>query len=65
MTVIFQVKDINELDEISFWLAKRKIVIHQVVPEKLNAEELLQRLRKLRIQLPSGYQFDRAEANER
>lgn len=65
MTVIIQVKDIHELDEIAQWLAHRNIVIQQVFPGKISAFELLARLRKFRVQLPADYRFNREEAHER
>lgn len=65
MTVIFQVENVRELEEISDWLAGRKIVIQKVVPRKIDANAFLKRLRLYQVNLPEGYKFNRDEANER
>lgn len=65
MTVIFQVESLGELEEISQWLAKRKIVVQQTPHEKMDAGAFLRRLRRYRIHLPANYRFNRDEANER
>lgn len=65
MTVIIQINDIHELDEVAQWLARRNIVIQQVVPGRISALELLARLRRFRVHLPIDYRFNREEANER
>lgn len=65
MTVIFQIESIGELDEISQWLAKRKIVIQQAPQQKIDAGDFLKHLRRYKIHLPANYRFNRDEANER
>jgi hypothetical protein len=65
MTVIFQVDSMSELDEISHWLSQKKIVIEKKSNQKINADELLKRLNRFKINLPSDYKFNREEANER
>ncbi len=65
MTVVFQIEAISELDEISQWLAERKIVIQKIAPQKISANAFLKRLRRYRITLPADYRFNREEANER
>jgi uncharacterized iron-regulated membrane protein len=65
MTVIFQVEAMSELDEISHWLAQRKIVVQKVTGRKIGADAFLKRLRRHRIHLPADYRFNRDEANER
>ncbi len=65
MTIIFQVDNLQELEEISQWLAKRKIVIQKVTGKKIDADAFLKRLRRYKITLPSDYRFNRDEANER
>lgn len=65
MTVIFQIEAISELDEISQWLAQRKIVIQKMETKKIGTEAFLKRLRSYKITLPADYHFNREEANER
>jgi hypothetical protein len=65
MTVIFQVENLGELEEISQWLAKREIVIQKAPLDKVDVEGFLKRLRRYRIHLPANYRFNRDEANER
>ena len=65
MTVIFQIESLGELEEISQWLAKRKIVIQKIVDHKVEADVFLKRLRRYKIKLPANYSFNRDEANER
>ena len=65
MTVIFQIETIAELDEISQWLAKRKIVVQKMANQKVEADVLMKRLRRYKIKLPTNYRFNRDEANER
>jgi hypothetical protein len=65
MTVIFQIETIAELDEISQWLAKRKIVVQKMANQKVEADVLMKRLRRYKIKLPANYHFNRDEANER
>ncbi|MBL7780617.1 MAG: hypothetical protein JNM22_05315 [Saprospiraceae bacterium] len=65
MTVIFQIEAMSELEEISAWLAQRKIVIQQVETGKIGPDAFLKRLRRYRINLPADYRFNRDEANER
>ena len=65
MTVVFQINDLCELDEISQWLAQRNIVIQQNPPNKIGADAFLARIRRYRIDLPTDYRFNRDEANER
>lgn len=65
MTVIFQIESMGELDEISQWLAKRKIVIQKMTDRKIEADVFLKHLRRFKIKLPADYRFNRDEANER
>lgn len=65
MTVIFEIEAMSELEEISQWLAERKIVIQQVTSQKIGAEAFLKRLRRYKVNLPADYRFNRDEANER
>lgn len=65
MTVIFEIEAMSELEEISQWLAERKIVIQQVTSPKIGAEAFLKRLRRYKVNLPADYRFNRDEANER
>lgn len=65
MTVIFEIEAMSELEEISQWLAERKIVVQQVTSKKIGAEAFLKRLRRYKINLPADYRFNRDEANER
>lgn len=65
MTVIFQIESLGELEEISQWLAKRKIVIHQTPHDRVDAKGFLKRLQRYKIHLPANYRFNRDEANER
>jgi len=65
MRVVFEVDNINELEEISGWLSQKKIVIQQIVTEKISADVLFKRLRSIKIELPADYRFNRDEANER
>jgi hypothetical protein len=65
MTVIFQVETISELDEISQWLSQRKIVIEKISNRKIEVDAFLKRLNSYKIKLPTDYQFNREEANER
>ncbi|MFN0174475.1 MAG: hypothetical protein ACKVU0_07515 [Saprospiraceae bacterium] len=65
MTVIFEIEAMSELEEISQWLAERKIVIQNVASRKIGAEAFLKRLRRYKVNLPADYRFNRDEANER
>ncbi len=65
MTVIFEIEAMSELEEISQWLAERKIVIQNVASKKIGAETFLKRLRRYKVNLPADYRFNRDEANER
>ncbi|MEI6410990.1 MAG: hypothetical protein WCR52_16505 [Bacteroidota bacterium] len=65
MTVIFQIKALSELEEISQWLAQRNIVIQNISTPKIGVEDLLKRLRNYQVDLPDVYRFNRDEANER
>ena len=65
MTVIFQIEAMSELEEISAWLAQRKIVIQQVETGKIGPDAFLKRLSRYRINLPVDYRFNRDEAHER
>ncbi len=65
MRVVFQIEKMSELEEISQWLAQRKIVIQKMVNSKISADALLLRLRRYRVTLPADYRFNRDEANER
>lgn len=65
MTVIFQIEAMSELEEISAWLAQRKIVIQKVESGKIGSDAFLKRLRRYKINLPVDYRFKRDEANER
>jgi len=65
MQVVFQIEKMSELEEISQWLAKRKIVIQKVTAARISADALFTRLRRYRINLPPDYRFNRDEANER
>ncbi|MCA0237579.1 MAG: hypothetical protein LCH81_14475 [Bacteroidetes bacterium] len=65
MTVIFQIEAMSELEEISAWLAQRKIVIQKVESGKIGSDAFLKRLRRYKINLPVDYRFNRDEANER
>jgi hypothetical protein len=65
MTVIFQIKEMSALDEISHWLTQRKIVIQKVVTRKIGADNFFKNIRRYQINLPKDYQFNREEANER
>lgn len=63
--VVFEIDNINELEEISEWLSQKKIVIQQTGTEKINADVLFNRLKSIKIELPANYRFNRDEANER
>lgn len=65
MKVVFEIESISELEEISEWLARQKIVLQQIAPAKINANALFSSLRRFKIELPSDYRFNRDEANER
>ena len=52
MTVIFQIEAMSELEEISAWLAQRKIVIQKVESGKIGSDAFLKRLRRYKINLP-------------
>lgn len=65
MTVIFEIEAMSELEEISQWLAERKIGIQNVASKKIGAEPFLKRLRRYKVNLPADYRFNRDEANER
>ena len=65
MRVVFEIENVSELEEISEWLSQKKIVIQQIVTEKINADTLFNRLRSIKIELPADYRFNRDEANER
>ncbi len=65
MTVIFQIEAMSELDEISQWLCKRKIVIQKRPDKKIGADAFVKKLRRYQVVLPTDYRFNRDEANER
>ncbi len=65
MRVVFEIDNVSELEEISDWLAKKKIVIQQTGTEKIKADVLFKKLRSFKIELPADYRFNRDEANER
>lgn len=65
MRVVFQIEKMSELEEISQWLAQRKIVVQKMVTSKISADALLLRLRRYSVTLPADYRFNRDEANER
>ena len=65
MTVIFQIEAMSELDEISQWLSKRKIVIQKQPDKKIGAAAFVKKLRRYQVALPADYRFNRDEANER
>jgi hypothetical protein len=65
MTVIFQIEALSELEEISGWLAQRKIVIQRVETGKIGTDAFIKRLKRYKINLPADYKFNRDEANER
>ncbi|MBI5913768.1 MAG: hypothetical protein HY842_00175 [Bacteroidetes bacterium] len=65
MTVIFQIEAMSELDEISQWLSKRKIVIQKQPDKKIGVDAFVKKLRRYQVVLPTDYRFNRDEANER
>ncbi|MCU0345478.1 MAG: hypothetical protein MUC59_00955 [Saprospiraceae bacterium] len=65
MTVIFQVDNASELEEISQWLSKRKILVHNKPVKKIGAAAFVKKLRRYQVALPNDYRFNRDEANER
>lgn len=59
---VVEALELSEGDDIEISVAGSRAIEVSRAPD---AEELLQRLRRLRGTLPQGFRFDRLEANER
>ena len=59
---VVEVLDLKEQDEVELHVEGKRSLAVKKAP---GSRELLARLRKYRGRLPSGFKFDRLEANER